>query len=85
MMGRQNYMIELVIDDDETRSFQIETTRSSSVTFRELPEVIPGVAKSFVLPVKKGRHHLEFRLAGTAAENAGIRLRIPESDLGIEP
>jgi hypothetical protein len=85
MMGRQNYIVELVIDDSEHRSFQIETTRSSSVTFKEMPGVIPGVAKSFVLPVKKGRHHLAFRLTATAAESAGIRLRIPESDLSIEP
>ena len=77
MIGKQMYVLNVLEDGEPLKSFHIESVRSSTVTYKNRPTIIPGAAKSFEIAVTQGVHTYEFQLPSSQLQGVCLRFLIP--------
>lgn len=79
--GTQAYVVRVHMNQKPWMSFSLKSRASHTVTYPELPEITPGVAKEFILEIPAGSHEVELFLNGTMAPGASAQIRVPEREL----
>ena len=75
------YVVRAYLDGHPLESHAMNSRVSHTVTYPELPEIVPGLAREFTLSVPSGTHVVELRLEGTTAPAASATIRVPESSV----
>ena len=77
----QSYVLRVVVDGKPKESFALKSRASHTVSYPELPEITPGLAREILTSVPAGTHRISFQLEGTTAPGAALRIRAPQSEL----
>jgi len=75
----QAYAVKTFLDGELHETTRLKSRPSYTSTYPELPEITPGVARDVFLDVPSGDHEIRFELDCTTAQNASLRLLIPET------
>jgi len=78
MDGEQFYSIEVKEKDKIVKKNSFRAYRSETTTYHNRKELMPSNPRTFYLKIQKGRHSLQFNIAGTNIESAGLRLMVEE-------
>ncbi|MCA9758318.1 MAG: hypothetical protein KDA27_21160 [Candidatus Eisenbacteria bacterium] len=74
----KSYAIQISIDGTLHRTSRLTAKASATSIYPDLPDITPGVGKTFYLDVPEGRHEIAIALTNTTANAAAIRLLIPK-------
>jgi hypothetical protein len=77
MAGKQMYVLNVLEDGEPLKSFHIESVRSSTVSYKDRPTIIPGAAQSFEVEVPEGMYTYEFQLPTSQFQGVCLRFLIP--------
>lgn len=81
MIGKQMYSLKVLEDSRALKTFHIESVRSSTVTYKDRPEIIPGALNTFEIHVPAGQHTYEFQLPNSRSPGVALRFLVPSKDL----
>lgn len=81
MTGQQKYSITASENDRPLKSFNLLTTRSQDVVYKDWKEQVPGKKDTFSLDVPPGEHLLSFVLQKGIAQSVSLRFQIPAESL----
>jgi hypothetical protein len=81
MTGDQKYAVAASLDERPLKAFDLLTTRSQDVVYKDWKEEVPGKRQTFSLDVPAGEHVLSFLLKGGAARSVSLRFEIPTESL----
>jgi len=81
MVGKQIYSLTVSEDAKSLKTFHMESVRSSTVTYKERPEVIPGALNTIQIEVPAGTHVYEFQLPHAQFTGAALRFLMPTKNL----
>lgn len=84
LRGSQSYTVTVFVDGVSTKDFSLTTERSEIRSYRDRPEVVPGVEKSFSFSIAEGQHKVAFFLKGTEAKACAYRFLLPAKDVSRE-
>jgi hypothetical protein len=73
----QSYVIQVRLDGNVWKSYSLKSRASHVATYPEMPEITPGMTRSFELSVPSGSHRLNLALAGATAAGATVQIQIP--------
>ncbi|MFH1679546.1 MAG: hypothetical protein ABIH26_02765 [Candidatus Eisenbacteria bacterium] len=73
----QLYTIKVLVDGDLLASVPMKSKASHTSSYPDLPEITPGVARTFEFDVPKGKHQVQITLDCTSARSAALRILIP--------
>lgn len=79
----QGYVVHTMLDGELWKSFPLQSKASHTSTYPDLPDVAPGRGQIIELEVPDGNHEVTFRLNGTTATGAALRIRVPKKELKI--
>jgi len=85
MNGDQAYGLEVWRDGELWHTFQFHTTKLSSATYLDRPDILPGARQQFKIDVPRGKHSYEVRCLRPTRCGATARIRIPKKDLETRP
>jgi hypothetical protein len=77
----QAYVIKVLLDEEEWKSYPLKSRASHISTYPEMPEITPGMGKEFSLKVPEGDHKVTLVLDCTTSEGASVRILVVERDL----
>ncbi len=77
----QSYILRVILDGNPWKSYSLKSRASHTATYPELPEITPGLGRSFDFAVPSGSHEIRLVLDGTTAGGGSVQIRIPEKDL----
>ncbi len=81
MTGQQKYSITAAENGRPLKSFNLLTTRSQDVVYKDWKEQVPGKKDTFSLDVPAGEHLLSFVLQRGIAQSVSLRFQIPAESL----
>jgi hypothetical protein len=81
MIGKQMYSIKVLKDGQTLKTFHIESVRSSTVTYKDRPDIIPGALHAFEIEVPEGQHVFDFQLPDSQSHGVALRFLVPSEDL----
>ena len=81
MVGKQMYALKVFEDENILKTFHIESVRSSTVIYKDRPEVIPGALNTLQIEVPAGLHLYEFRISNSQFTGVALRFLVPSKDL----
>lgn len=81
MVGKQMYSLKVSEDAKSLKTFHIESVRSSTVTYKNRPEIIPGALNTIQIDVPAGVHLYEFQLPDSQFTDIALRFLVPSKDL----
>jgi len=81
--GSHSYSIEVRNSGETLARACFEIERSQVTSWRDQPDVVPGVVKALEVHIPAGAHDLEIVLTDTVACSAGVKLYIPEGDVNL--
>ena len=84
MVGKQRFTV--VVQEKEKTILRktLSTSKALDVSYKELKDVSPGKAVSFIVKVPPGEHRYTLALDRLPGKSAGFRFAIPETDLKNE-
>jgi len=81
MTGDQKYAVAASLDDKPLKAFDLLTSRSQDVVYKDWKEEVPGKRQTFSLDVPAGEHVLSFLLKGGMGRSVSLRFEIPTESL----
>ncbi len=82
MKGKSKFALGVFEEGKPVETFKGIASKSGTMAFSDMPEIIPSTAHKFYLDVPKGEHLYELRKVNSPAPSLAVRLRIQEDALG---
>ncbi len=83
MKGKFSYQIQVFEDDRLVQTRQYRTYKSDVVSYQKVTNVTAGRSRSFLIPVRKGKHVYRFVPVTSQKETVIAKILIPRKDVGV--
>ena len=82
MKGKSKFALGVYENGSSVKTFTGIASKSETMVFSDMPEIIPSTAHKYYLDVPKGEHVYELKKINSPAPSLAVRLRIQEDALG---
>ncbi len=83
MKGKFSYQIQVFEDNHLVQTRQYRTYKSDVVSYQKVTNVTAGRSRSFLIPVRKGKHVYRFVPVTSQKETVIAKILIPRKDVGV--